>query len=79
MLGALASVLGGVGVYVAGFAGDNLAAAAGFASWHVAMCLAIHFGGEPSAFGGRIAKLFTRKSSPRTATSIFLAVGHGAR
>lgn len=78
VLGALASVLGGVGVYAAGLAGHSLVAAAGFASWHAAICLAIHFGGETSAVGGRIARLFNRKATSRPATPHVLQIGHAA-
>ena len=81
VLGALASVVGGVGLYAGGMGltSDTLGAAAGFASWHVAMCLAIHFGGETSAVGRRIARLVNRKASPRTATSRVLQIGHAVR
>jgi DNA-binding XRE family transcriptional regulator len=78
-LGALASVLGGVGMYAVGLAGNDFLAAAGFAWWHAAICLALHFGGETSAGGNRIAKLFDRKTRSSTAASHVLAVGHAAR
>lgn len=79
VLGALASVLGGVGLYAAaGLDGSNLGAATGFAAWHVAMCLAIHFGGATTATGRRIARLIERKPTPRTATSRVLQIEHAA-
>lgn len=57
LLGAVASALGGVGMHVSFnlLGGDLPAALAGFAAWHLLMCLAIHFGRPAHSVGRRVS------------------------
>lgn len=78
VLGAVASVLGGLGMYAAGaMFDDTFGAVSGFASWHVAMCLALHFGSEPKSAGLRIAQLLgSRGPTSRTPPSELLQAAY---